>query len=92
MSNDLAKYLNSRRRQKDENAVTKQLKIAKAYGMPVDQPHTLVKHHALNCGNSNCVMCMNPRKSFNQPTIQEQRMFQDVEDDTGFDPKDDTTA
>ena len=93
MSNELAKYLNSRRRQKDENAVAKQMKIAKANGMTVKQPHRTAKHHATNCGNSNCVMCGNPRKTFKELTIQEQRMFQDTErQDTGVDPNEDTAT
>jgi hypothetical protein len=82
MSNDLAKYLNSRRRFRDETAVKKQVKIGNQYGMSkkeIDQPHRLAKRHAMNCGDSNCVMCGNPRKFFKEPTIQEQRLFQDVE-------------
>jgi len=31
----------------------------------------------LNCGNPKCIMCANPRKTFEELTIQEQRMFQD---------------
>jgi hypothetical protein len=79
MANELAKYLNSRRRQKDENAVKKQTKIAKAAGMQVKEPHKFSKRHAMNCGNPKCVMCMNPRKSFKELTAQEKRLFQDVE-------------
>jgi len=33
----------------------------------------------MNCGDSNCVMCGNPRKFFNEPTQQEKRLFQDVD-------------
>ena len=33
----------------------------------------------MNCGNTKCVMCGNPRKTFKELTQQEKRMFQDVE-------------
>ena len=82
MANELAKYLNSRRRQKDENAIKKQTKIGKQYGMSnkeIDQPHRLAKRHAMNCGNPKCVMCGNPRKTFKELTQQEKRLFQDTE-------------
>jgi hypothetical protein len=85
MANELAKYLNSRRRQKDENAVNKQLKIAKQHGLTsrdksVKEPHRMAKHHAMDCGNPGCYLCGNPRKSHKDKlTAQEKRMFQDVE-------------
>lgn len=85
MANELAKYLNSRRRQKDENAIKKQVKIAKEHriseynpGEP-KQPHRYNKRHAMNCGNPNCVMCGNPRKTFKELTQQEKRLFQDLD-------------
>jgi len=79
MSNQLDKIKNSIRRQKDENAVAKQVKIAKAYNIPVEEPHKLAKHHATNCGNPKCHMCANPRKIFKEPTAQERRLFQDAD-------------
>lgn len=87
MSSSEFKVKHSRRRQKDENAIAKQLKIAKrAYyiGDPNDtpyikQPHRLVKHHAMNCGNPDCVMCGNPRKTFQELTIQERKFYQEVD-------------
>jgi hypothetical protein len=84
MSNDLAKYLNSRRRYRDETNIKKQVKIAKQNGLTnkdraVKEPHRLAKHHVMNCGNPKCVMCMNPRKSFKELTQQEKRLFQDAE-------------
>ena len=79
MSTEEDKFKNSRRRLKDENAVKRQTKIAKAAGSDVSQPHKFAKTHAMTCGNSNCVMCMNPRKSFNELTQQEKRLFQDLE-------------
>lgn len=88
MSNDLAKYLNSRRRFKDENAVKKQVKIAKQHGLSlkdkaIKEPHRLAKHHAMDCGNPECFMCGNPRKTHKDKlTAQEKRLYQDVEKTT----------
>ena len=79
MSKDADKIKHSKRLLKDENAVKKQTKIAKDFGIPVTEPHKFAKHHAMNCGNPKCVMCANPRKTFKELTQQEKRMFQDVE-------------
>jgi hypothetical protein len=86
MANERAKYLNSRRRQKDENAVKKQLKIARQHNSFPDEnkvlkePHRLTKHHAMDCGNPACFMCGNPRKTHKDKlTAQEKRIFQDAE-------------
>jgi hypothetical protein len=86
MANELAKYLNSRRRQRDQNAVKKQLKIAKQHNSFADenkvltQPHRLAKHHAMDCGRPGCAMCGNPRHIHkDRLTAQEQRLFQDTE-------------
>jgi hypothetical protein len=76
MSHEEDKFKHSKRLHDDETKVQKQVKIAKAYGVPVKEPHKLEKKHALNCGNPKCVMCMNPRKSFNELTIQEKRFYQ----------------
>ena len=65
--------------QRDENAVKKQTKIARAHGMDVKEPHKFAKHHAMDCGQPGCVMCGNPRKTFNELTLQEKRLFQDAE-------------
>jgi hypothetical protein len=85
MSNELAKYLNSRRRFRDETAVKKQVKIAKAHGLTnrdkaVKEPHRLSKHHAMDCGQPGCMLCGNPRKTHKDKlTAQEKRLFQDTE-------------
>jgi hypothetical protein len=79
MSTEEDKFKHSKRLLKDENAVKKQVKIAKASGMPVDNPHKFAKHHALDCGNPNCIMCGNPRKFFKELTTQEKRLFQDID-------------
>lgn len=86
MSDDQSKIKNSSRRQKDENAVKKQLKIAKQHNPFPDennvikQPHRLAKHHAMDCGNSECYLCGNPRHIHKDGlTAQEKRMYQDLD-------------
>jgi hypothetical protein len=51
MSTEQDRFKNSKRRLRDESAVKKQTKIAKAYGVPVTEPHKFAKHHAMNCGH-----------------------------------------
>ncbi len=84
MSNDLAKFINSRRRHKTDVKVARQVKIAKAHGLTnkdraVKQPHRMAKHHAMDCGQPGCMLCGNPRKIFKEITAQEKRLFQDLE-------------
>ena len=79
MSKEQDKIKHSKRLQKDENVIKKQTKIAKAAGLEVNEPHKFAKHHAMNCDNSKCFMCSNPRKVFKELTQQEKRLFQDVE-------------
>lgn len=79
MSTEEDKFLHSKRIQQKKNYVKKQTKIAKAYGIevPKGEEHRLQDHAVLNCGNPNCVMCANPRKTFKELTIQEKRLYQD---------------
>ena len=79
MSTEQDKFKHSKRLLKDENAVKKQTKIAKSAGSDISEPHRFAKSHAMNCGNPNCVMCGNPRKTFKELTQQEKRLFQDVD-------------
>jgi hypothetical protein len=80
MSTEQDKFNHSKRLLKDENAIKKQTKIAKAAGMKVDEPHKFAKHHAMDCGNPECYLCGNPRKTHKDTlTPQEKRLFQDVE-------------
>ena len=81
MSTEADKFNHSKRLQQSENAVKKQVKIAKAHGLTdkdkaIKEPHRLEKHHAMDCGNPECVMCGNPRKFFKEPTIQEKSFIQ----------------
>ena len=84
MSTEQDKLKNSKRRHADETAINRQVKIAKKHGLTeqdraIKEPHRMVKHHAMDCGQPGCVLCGNPRKLFNQLTTQEKRLFQDVE-------------
>lgn len=80
MSTEQDKFNHSKRLLKDENAIKKQTKIAKSAGLKVDEPHKFVKHHALDCGNPECFLCGNPRKTHKDKlTTQEKRLFQNVE-------------
>lgn len=76
MSTEEDKFKHSKRLLKDENAVKKQVRIARTYGADIKVPHKFAKRHALSCGNPDCVMCMNPRKSFGEPTMQERKFNQ----------------
>lgn len=85
MSHEADKVKNSARRFADENAVKKQVRIAKKHGLTeqdkaVKEPHRLVKHHAMDCGNPDCYLCGNPRKTHKDKlTAQEKRLFQNLD-------------
>lgn len=86
MSHEHDKIKNSKRRFNDGTAVKRQLEIAKTHGAfsndhaMVKQPHRMAKHHAMDCGKTECFLCGNPRKtSKDRLTAQEKRMNQDME-------------
>ena len=85
MSHENDKLKNSKRRQKDENATRRQVGIAKQHRLTeqdkaVKEPHRLAKHHAMDCGNPECFLCGNPRKTHKDKlTAQEKRLFQDLD-------------
>lgn len=84
MSKEEDKFNRSKRLQKNENAVKKQVKIAKAHGLTdkdraVKESHRLEKHHAMDCGQPGCMLCGNPRRLWHELTAQEKRMFQEME-------------
>lgn len=85
MSDEDTKEKRSKRIQKVQNFIKKQMKIAKLYGLSVDEPHRLAKKHALNCGNPDCVMCANPRKLWKETTMQEKSFYQKKLQDTDYD-------
>ena len=88
MSTEEDKFKKSKRLLKNENAVARQVKIAKAHGMTnkdlaVKEPHRLVKHHVMDCGNPQCPLCGNPRRTHKDTlTAQEKRLYQDVDKNT----------
>jgi len=75
MSNPEDKEKRSKRLHKEESAIKKQQKIALQHGMDRKEverePHRFAKHHAMDCGDPDCVMCGNPRKIFKEKTKQE---------------------
>ena len=87
MSNEQAKFLNSRRRHKTDVAIARQLKIAKQHHLPgtmkspqEKEPHRLAKHKAMDCGNPHCYLCGNPRATHkDRLTAQEKKLFQDLD-------------
>ena len=87
MTHESDKLKAGTRRQRDENAVNRQVRIAKQHGLGFDdevirEPHRLAKHHAMDCGQPGCMLWGNPRKIFKEPTAQEKRMFQDIDTPT----------
>lgn len=76
MSHEEDKFKHSIRRMRTENIIKKQLKIAKEHLVEITEPHRLAKHHALDCGISECPICSSPRKR-GERTIQEKRFYQD---------------
>ena len=72
----------AKRLQRTANVIKKQMRIAKALGLThlLKQPHRLAKHHALDCGNTECLVCHSD-KVFNKPTIQEKRFVQGYKTD-----------
>ena len=87
MSKEEDKFKKSKRILRDENAINKQVKIAKEYNHvkseynpKLSQPHRFAKQHAMDCGNPQCFLCGNPRKIHKDKlTVQEKKLFQDAE-------------
>lgn len=84
MSNEFAKFKNSRRRHKTDVAIARQVKIARSHSSfnerNIRQTHRLAKHHAMDCGNPKCYLCGNPRTTHkDRLTAQEKRLFQDLD-------------
>ncbi len=79
MSTEQDRFNHSKRLLKDENAIKKQTKIAKAAGSDISQPHKFAKQHAMDCGNPQCLLCSR-EKVFKEPTIQQKRFDQNVEE------------
>jgi hypothetical protein len=77
-TDEVSENKRSKRRQETDNFIKKQQKIAKFHNVPEHEyeSHRYAKTKAMNCGDPNCVMCMNPRKSFKQKTLKEKSFNQ----------------
>jgi hypothetical protein len=78
MSTEEDKFKKSKRLLKDNNAINKQLKIAREFGVPIKEPHKFAKQHALDCGNPQCLLCSS-EKVLGKKTIKERRFEQDID-------------
>ena len=81
MSTEEDKFKHSKRLLKDDNAIKKQTKIAREFGVPIKEPHKFAKQHALDCGNPQCLLCSS-EKVLGKKTIKERRFDQDVDTPT----------
>lgn len=87
MSDDFSKFAHSKRRASDENAIRKQQRIVRQHGPAtaasyhdlIQESNRFNKHHAMDCGRTQCGLCGNPRKSTGEITAQEKRLFQDID-------------
>jgi hypothetical protein len=86
MSTEEDKIKHSKRLHKEEAAIKRQAKIAKAYGIPVKETHVLSKHHAIDFGREIGLKFSNPRKSEGEETIQEKR-FKQAQIELDFGPQ-----
>jgi hypothetical protein len=78
-----SKESHSKRIHQKEVVQKRKAKIAKAHGIVVENPHELLDHSPVSCSSPLCVMCRNPRKTFKELTIQEQREFQNLDEPRG---------
>lgn len=86
MSQDDTKISHSRRLWQKVTHIARQMSIRNAHGFPprsvdegVEVPHRYHKVSGMTCGDPKCAMCGNPRKFFKEPTMQEKRQQQDVD-------------
>jgi hypothetical protein len=76
MSDENTKEKHSKRRHNTYSVIEKRRKLLKQYNMNWynitfnNQYHRLSKMNGMNCGNPDCMLCMNPRK-YGEKTIQE---------------------
>lgn len=64
-------------------AVKRQLRIAKLHKLTKLTAGKFKKRHAMDCGNSRCMVCGNPRKLWKTIPIKEQSTKEDIEMDIG---------
>ena len=78
MSHDFDKEQHSKRIYQKETVLEKKMRLAKEFRHEhaLKNPHRYHKASLFNCGDANCVMCMNPRKAFGEKTMQERKFEQ----------------
>ena len=81
MSDEQQRIKHSRRISRTRDAEMRQVRIARAHGISVKEYHRYAKHHAMNCGRSNCLICTNPRRTWREKTIQEQKFEKQIQAD-----------
>ena len=78
MSSETEKTKKSLRRHETYKAIQKQIKIAKSkfnYNTKlIEQPHRLAKHHAIDCGQPQCFICGNPRKTHKDTLTKQEKI------------------
>jgi len=88
MSKEIDRYKHSKRIARKMAHIVRQMGIRQAHAFNIssadqvgdyDNPHRYHKVSGMTCGDSRCAMCGNPRKFFNERTLQEQRQMQDVD-------------
>lgn len=57
MGSPVTKERHEKRIEQKTRHIKRQIKIAKAHGMDVSEPHRFAKHNALDCGISRCPVC-----------------------------------
>lgn len=78
MSHQFDKEKHSERIHQKETKLENKIRLAKELHLEhaLKNPHKYHKASLFNCGNPHCVMCMNPRKAFDEKTMQERRFDQ----------------
>lgn len=77
------KKKHSERIHQKKTKLNHKMDIARAYHQDhvLKNPHKYHKTSLFNCGNANCIMCMNPRRGFGEKTIQERKFEQSIDDE-----------
>lgn len=78
MSNESQRKKHGERFFQKIKKLARKLKLAKEYNHEhaMKNLHKYHKKSLFNCGNPECVMCMNPRKAFGEKTMQERKFEQ----------------
>lgn len=85
MSNEFVKEKRSKRLHDEETHINKQVKIAKQHGLGfsdkhIKEPHRHAKKHAMDCGNPECFMCGNPRKTHKDKLTVQEKSFEQTQE------------